>query len=230
VDGGRAGGAVLGIDGCPGGWVGALVDPDTGVSWLRSPSVAVLLAQPVAVAGVDMPVGLPDGPGGRACDRLARARLGRRAATVFSAPVRPVLAAADYPQACAVSRAHTGRALSLQTWHLCARIGELDTTLGALTPAAAERVVEVHPELAFAAMTGAPLPTKHQPPGRAARLLAVGGPAALAGRPGGVPVTDCLDALAAAWTAARVRDGVAVWLPAGPAPRDGRGRPMRIAI
>lgn len=54
---------------------------------------------------VDIPIGLPNGPEGRLCDREARKRLrGRRAATVFPAPVRAALAADTYEDANRISR------------------------------------------------------------------------------------------------------------------------------
>jgi predicted RNase H-like nuclease len=77
----------------------------------------------------------------------------------------------------------------------------------------------VHPELAFAALAGAPLTvTKHSPDGRAVRraLLAGAGIRLPAGR---VPVPvprpaedDVLDAAAVAWSAARIAAGTAVVL------------------
>jgi hypothetical protein len=50
---------------------------------------------------------------------------------------------------------------------------------------------------------------------------------ALACAPPGVPATDCLDACAAAWSAARVLAGTAACV--GDGAVDRRGRPMRIA-
>jgi len=48
-----------------------------------------------AHVAVDMPIGLPATRGPRGCDRLARARLGRRASCVFTPPTRRQLEARD---------------------------------------------------------------------------------------------------------------------------------------
>ena len=49
--------AVLGVDGCRGGWLGALA-ADT-VTWHWSAAVEDLLALPADVVAVDIPIGLP---------------------------------------------------------------------------------------------------------------------------------------------------------------------------
>ncbi len=61
---------VLGVDGCPGGWLGAVVttQPSPTVEWVLLPDATALvaLAATCAATGVDMPIGLADGP--RTCD------------------------------------------------------------------------------------------------------------------------------------------------------------------
>lgn len=228
---------VLGADGCPGGWAVAEVEtvPRPRLVRLhRLPTAAAVMALADAVGavavGVDMPIGLAeDGP--RAVDAEVRRRLSPYAARVFPAPVRAVLDAGDYPQACALSRAARpdGRALPLQTWHLLPRIREWDALV---TPALRDRVAEVHPELSFAVLTGAPLTAKATPAGRAARTAALDGwcaglPEAMRARP--APVEDCLDAVACAWSAARWAAGTAETVPADP-PLDADGRPMRVVV
>ncbi len=85
---------------------------------------------------VDVPVGLPEGPEGRECDRAARQLLSLRRSSVFSVPVRGALAAETYEEACAVNREAAGRGLSRQTWGIVPRIRES------------------HPELCFTALNG----------------------------------------------------------------------------
>jgi predicted RNase H-like nuclease len=166
-------GPVLGVDGCPRGWVAALVDAgDTGrVSWLLAADIGALLAVDVAAAGIDIPIGLPeDGP--RACDVWARRLLSPRGSTVFPAPVRSVIGAQTYAEACERSRSRRrdGAAISLQTWHILPKIAQVDA---ALPVTLEDRVVEVHPEASFLRMAGAPLPPKRMADGRAARLAAL---------------------------------------------------------
>ena len=222
---------VLGVDGCPGGWVGAVVT--TGrrplVAWVLLPDATALLALAAtcAATGVDMPVGLGDGP--RQCDVQARARLGPRRSSVFPAPVRAVLGAGSYTDACTVSRQVSGRALSVQAWHLVPRIADLDT---ALPDGGVPWLSEMHPELSFATMTGQPLLSKKTSAGQAARVEALTGwvpELRLADVPRPARTEDALDALAVAWSALRWRQGRAETLP-DPYEVDARGLPMRITV
>jgi len=221
--------AVLGVDGWRGRWVGALLD-GRGVRLLLLPDASAVLAVPaVEVVGIDMPIGLAE-RGTRACDAAARQRLGRAGSCVFSAPVRAVLATDDYAEARALSRAATDppRAPSAQTFRLVRAIRDLDDALGDPAP---ERVVEVHPELAFRALDDRVRDPKVTACGLAQRLAALRGvmdvDEALLAAPPRVPAVDALDACAAAWSARRVADGAAEAV--GDGSRDARGRPMRIA-
>jgi predicted RNase H-like nuclease len=210
---------VLGVDGCRGGWVGALVE-GRRVSWHRFATIAEALAVPVPAIGVDMPIGLP-ATGRRSCDLEAKALLGRAHPRVFLAPPRGVLAAATYEEAGRLHRTLTGGlGLSVQTWHLVPKIREVDAVAGD------PRLVEVHPELSLAALGGAgPLPSKKTAAGRAARVSVLTG---WLGDLGDLPAgDDGLDALAVAWSAHRWLAGRARSLPGVPA-YDETGRPMRI--
>lgn len=230
------------MDGVPGGWVVARVaatgvgpGPATAgdrravtVRWCVLPTAADVLAATgdCAAVGVDIPLGLPAGSRRRACDVLVAQRLGRARASVFPAPPRPVLAAAGYVEACAVARRLTGRAISLQTFHIGAKIREWD----ALTLPA--HVVEVHPELSLRALApDVAFAPKRSARGAGQRIAALArwvDPAtALADLPAGARLDDVLDALAAAWSAARRAGGRAEEI--GPE-RDDRGRPMRVVL
>lgn len=226
---------VAGADGCPGGWI---VVRDTGeavsAELLADAAGLVALAQGVAALGVDIPIGLPD-DGPRACDLAARAFLGAgRTSSVFPAPVRAALGAADYGDACARSLAACGKKLTLQTWHLVARIRDMDTALRA-DPGVAARIHEVHPESSFHLWSGqAGLPPKKTAAGRAARLTLVEArwPGAWAAsraacRKALVRDDDLLDAFAALWSAHRIAAGTALQLPAEVA-RDAHGLRMVI--
>jgi predicted RNase H-like nuclease len=218
--------AVLGVDGWRGQWVGALLD-GRSVTLLALPDAAAVLAvEGVEVVGIDMPIGLSD-DGPRRCDREARALLGRAGSSVFPAPVRPVLAADGYAEACQVSRRASGRAISVQTWNLVRPIDDLDRALGDPPD---PRVHEVHPEMAFRTLDERVASPKATARGLAERIRALQ-PAmdvldALAAAPARVPAVDCLDACAAAWSARRIAEGGASSV--GDDVRDARGRPMRI--
>ena len=219
--------AVLGVDGWRGAWVGARLDGRT-VELLALPDAAAVLAVPdVEVVGIDMPIGLSD-DGARACDRSAKARLGRAASSVFPAPVRAVLAAHDYAEARVLSvHATGGTSLSAQAWQLVRSIRALDDALG---DPPAGHVVEVHPELAFRHGLGGVSDPKVTARGLAQRLAALRTvmdvDAALLAAPPRVPAVDALDACAAAWSARRIADGTAECV--GDGATDARDRPMRI--
>jgi predicted RNase H-like nuclease len=217
--------AVLGVDGWRGRWVGALLD-GRRVTLLDLPDVAAVLAVPeVDVIAIDMPIGLSE-DGVRACDVQARRRLGRAGSSVFPAPLRQVLSATDYLNACRISVEASGKALSKQAWNLVPAIRSLDDALG---DPPVDRIVEVHPELAFRALDDRVRDPKVTARGLAQRLAALGPvmDVDLLDAPPMVPAVDALDACAAAWSAQRVADGTAESV--GDGRRDSRDRPMRIS-
>ena len=140
--------AVLGVDGWRGAWVGALLDGRRVTLAVLPDAATVLAIQDVDVIAIDMPIGLSD-DGARACDVSARKLLVGAGSSVFPAPLRTVLTCADYATACDVSRTASGKALSVQAWNLVPAIRALDDALG---DPPTDRVVEVHPELAFRAL------------------------------------------------------------------------------
>ena len=218
--------AVLGVDGWRGRWVGALLD-DRRVTLLDLPDAVAVLAVPdVEVVAIDMPIGLSEG-GVRACDVEARRRLGRAGSSVFPAPLRQVLDASDYPDACRRSIEASGRALSRQTWNLVPAIRSLDDALGNPPD---DRVVEVHPELAFRALDERVRDPKGSARGLAQRLAALAAvmDVDLLNAPPLIPAVDVLDACAAAWSAQRIAAATATCV--GDAARDSHGRPMRICF
>lgn len=191
------------------------------------PDATTLLAvRDVDVIAIDMPIGLSD-DGDRTCDVEARRRLKGAASSVFPAPVRPVLAATGYAQACAISVRARGKSLSRQTFAIVPAIRSLDDALGDPPD---QRVHEAHPEVSFRALDERVTDPKRSESGRAQRLRALEQvmdvARALAAAPRGIPSVDALDACAAAWSAERIADRRARFL-GDPFP-DSRGRPMRI--
>jgi predicted RNase H-like nuclease len=190
---------------------------------------------------IDMPLGLPDtsGPFGRAAERAIRGLLGARRSSVFSVPSRSAVYTDGYVEACAVAQATSNppRKISKQCFHIFPKIRELDHLLRS-RPGAADRVVECHPELAFAVLNGAPMMhgkkvnNRPNPAGSRERrsLLAAYGfdPAFLDDKPPrGAAIDDKLDACVAMLVAERVLAGTAIPHPAEEI-RDTHG--LRIAI
>jgi predicted RNase H-like nuclease len=212
---------VLGVDGCRAGWVGVVLAPErpaVGVLGATVPALveAATAAGPLETVGIDMPIHPPE-TGSRPADLAARDHLGRKASSVFPTPARPVLEAPSYPEACVVARALGGRAISRQAWALRTKILEVAGWL----PSAPCPVYEVHPEVSFSLLTGAPIiASKQTEAGRAARRLALEGagvvvPSDLLGAKG-VAVDDALDAAVVAWTARRIAAGQARSFPDPP--------------
>lgn len=200
-----------------GGWVCVVLSVSETAAVLEQVQVwahfeQVLHAYNTAEAiAVDMPIGLWES--GRArmrpCDRVARAKLGKRACTVFIPPTREMLNATAYAPLRTLG-------LSVQAYNLIPRIREIDRLI---TPALQAQVWESHPELCFTGMVGTPIPyPKRAVQGHLARLHALrnafgeGVYADLVALLGTLPQTyrrrqvradDVLDAFALAWSAWR---------------------------
>jgi predicted RNase H-like nuclease len=226
---------LYGIDGCTGGWLRVTSDAEgrlaarvvADASGLVRPAVDIIVA-------IDIPIGLPSA-GSRRCDLEARSILGPRRSSVFPAPPRCTLAAPSYADACAASAEACGKRLSKQTYAILPKIREVDALLCA-APSLLQVVHEVHPEVSFAHWNaGRPM---HHPKqsgfGFLERFRLVNDvfPGAAEAIRESIPRSqafddDILDALAALWTARRIRDGVAVRL-GNPIEHDDRGLPMHI--
>lgn len=236
---------LAGVDGCPAGWMVALVQPKGDGVRLRVVSrFADVLDAPErpAVVAVDMPIGLPErvGPGGRGPEAAVRPLLGARQSSVFSVPARAAVYADEFRAACALAAqtSEPPRMISRQLFNIAPKIREVDALLRA-DPAAAGRVYEVHPEVAFWRLNGEraltePKKVKSRPyaPGLALRrdlLVAAGIPAGVidAGAPTGAAADDLLDALACALAARRIHAGQARPFPDPPL-RDAHGLTMAI--
>ena len=232
---------VTGVDACRRGWVAVGLDgpertdgPERAGVAARLQVAAVRVHQTLAgvldgteaaVVGIDMPLGLLES-GWREADRAARGRLGPRRSSVFAIPPRAVWAQADYRAASRLCRELTGQGFSIQAWGLRAKLLEANRYRDG-----GQRVLyEVHPELAFGAMAGAPLVhSKHAAAGRDLRreLLSRIGIALTAESVRVAPVTDVMDAAAVAWSAWRIAAGQAMVIPDRPQ-RDRHGRAIAI--
>jgi predicted RNase H-like nuclease len=230
----RSGMRVTGLDACRGGWVAVslAVSPDgTGptVTVTVGASLAALLAPErdpagAAVVGIDMPLGLLEA-GWREADRAARRLLGPRRSSVFAIPPRAAWAETSYQAASQRCRELTGQGFSIQAWGLRAKLLEADQ----YRETCGHPLYEVHPELAFSALAGAPLAaSKHTIAGRDLRreLLAQAG-IEIPGNHGASLAGDILDAAAVAWSVRRIAAGQAVVIPAVPQ-HDGRDREISI--
>ena len=229
---------VTGVDGCRIGWVAAthrLQSDECSIAVCSTFADLLASTKDSAEIAVDIPIGLSENAP-RPTDLSARRFLGSRASSVFPAPCRASLAGTSYESASALSFAASGKKLSKQTYAIISKIREVDIALRA-DIAAQQRVVEVHPEVCFAALNhDQPMAhVKKRSAGEIERLalLPAQYQAAFAtARPRWlhkqVATDDILDALVALWTASRVLSGSARSFPPLPVVRDSVGLPMRI--
>lgn len=220
---------VSGIDACRRGWVAVSLTDGVVTDVRVAAALTSLLADDPGrgeITGIDMPLGLLE-TGWRLADRLAAGLLGPRRSSVFPIPPRPVWLQEGYAAANQLCRDLTSRGFSAQAWGLRAKLLEADECRER-SERGDQRLYEVHPELAFSAMAGAPLlGSKHTPEGRERRrkLLAEQGIVIPAGST--APLADVLDAAAVAWSAHRIATGSAVVIP-DPPQLDDRGREITI--
>lgn len=228
-------GRLAGVDGCPGGWVCIVYDPDTSsftIGLFRSADALLAHDSKISVMTIDMPIGLVD-TGRRQCDELARIMLGSRHVCVSNAPIRPALYAPSRLAASAITKNAAGRGVGSIEWALYPKIINLDV---AITPAHQDWCFEIHPEICFCAWNNG-MAIQHEKAsdrGRQARELLID-----AAWPGvrqamldqlqqqghsrqHIALDDVNDAFAALWTSRRKAAGHAQQIPAAP-PVDARG-------
>ena len=213
---------VLGVDACAAGWVGAILEPGAPRPRIAvAGSIAALVeavrqSLDIQAVAIDIPIGLPDDTT-RQADTLARKALKGKASSVFTTLTREAYGAESRAESDSVNRGLSGQGVGAQAYGLRDKILEVDAWVRTRPTVA---VLEVHPELSFAVMAGAPvLPTKKTDEGRTAKLAAlaaagIASPSVLKGD--GYAADDVLDACAAAWTAARRTNGLARSLPEPP--------------
>jgi predicted RNase H-like nuclease len=221
-----AGSRVVGVDGARSGWIAVADGSPTFVFHVfSSPSALFKAFEYARVIAVDIPIGLAD-RSSRAPDALARKFVGgRRACSIFSAPVRGILDAQSQPEASRRHRAIDGRGFGAQSFGILPKIREWDALLR-LHASARERIYEIHPEVSFAALNGGVGLILGKKTSEGAQLRAE-----LLGREFGAEAVqdllsrvprreaapdDVLDALVALWTARRIARGEAESLPSPP--------------
>jgi predicted RNase H-like nuclease len=220
----QLGGLFVGVDGCKGGWLCFTVDMDagdTGFALVPDFARALTKYKCAKVVAVDIPIGLPES-GARACDIQARQLLGKpRASSIFPAPIRSILGATTYKEACRKSLMVGGKKISQQTFNILPKVQEVDEVL---SPGLQSWVYEVHPEICFWKLNGGQAMRfkKRSEAGRRERL-------SLLSRPfpeirhhldqldkKQAEPDDLLDAAAAAWTAVRIARKEATRIPEKP--------------
>lgn len=210
---------IAGVDGYKRGWIAAIDCGDGSTKVETFGSFKDLLERKdLTVIVVDVPIGLVAG-GARECDLQARRFLGRpRGSSVFPAPIRPMLEAQNWDEACQIRFRAEGKRCSKQAAAIIPKILEVDE---AMNPDLQGRVLECHPEASFTVMNGnvALRFGKLSKEGRDERLRLLARhfidiESHLSAVPGAI--SDILDAYACLWTARRVLCGCARRFPSTP--------------
>jgi predicted RNase H-like nuclease len=240
----------IGLDGAPKGWAVAILRGDSidrRETWKAELLLLGAIAEVEELAGegegvviaIDIPIGLPEESGFRACDLEARKRLKSRRSSVFAPPGRDLLELATYGEVqAAVAKAKAenpeAKGLSQQGWGLARKIREVDAWMRE-EEEPRQDAFECHPELTFQTLGGGvPLAPKTTAAGALRRLSIIEG-AFLDARvellefdASGADLSDALDAYAALATALRFRREESKTL--GDGTRDRWGLPMRMVI
>lgn len=206
---------LAGIDGYKKGWVAA-IEVRAGATVVRAypDFTSILDDETLTLITIDIPIGLLD-HGARICDVEARHLLGRiRGSSVFPSPIRTMLDARTWEEACRRRVEQEGKKCSKQVAGILPKIREVDQSM---TPAMQQRVREGHPELCFAMMNeGKPMRfNKRTPHGQVERLnLLLSHFPDITTHLGTIAGarTDILDAYACLWTTRRAATGTAMSL------------------
>lgn len=199
---------LAGVDGIKNGWIAAILHEDGSTEVLTFPTFRSLKEDTtLASIVIDIPIGLPD-YGARACDQEARRLLGQpRRSSVFPAPIRSMLTAHDWEDACRIRWEREGKKCSKQVAAILPKIREVD---GAMTRDLQKRIREGHPEVSFFMMNrGRPLAAgKKTSQGKSERLALLVPCFSdikknLQVKPRALWI-DILDAYACLWTAKRI--------------------------
>lgn len=147
----------VGVDGCKAGWFSVGFSGTGDYEVMGFLVFADLLAyyKDAKLILVDIPIGLPDGAEGRACDLAARKMIRPYGSSVFPTPTRSAIAhivthPGDKKGARKIQLKHTEKSLTEQSLAIMPKIAEVDRLLPRQLP----QVREVHPEICFWALNG----------------------------------------------------------------------------
>ena len=225
---------VIGVDGCPAGWIAILWQGNhIRAKLFELGRFSEILSEDAAMIAVDMPIGFPTHYG-RNADIQARKFMKPFGSRVFPVPCREAVHAASYTEAIHINRSCSNNvSIPPVTNAIRPRMQEIDLVI---TPQNEHRLKEIHPEVSFAVMNGSVplLNRKKTESGEAVRLellKAQGFPECdfekFGFRRRDVKRDDIIDACAAAWSARRILEGKARHFPEVEE-RDARGLLMRI--
>ncbi len=144
----------VGIDGCRGGWVAAVLGDRLELIFSESLEEIRELVTSSSLTLIDMPMGLKsEGEGERVCDVEARKFLNRRKMSIFPVPCRQAVYSESYSNANEINRKILGKGLSKQSYNLFSKIREVDRFI-TRDRDILENIIEGHPEISFGRVAG----------------------------------------------------------------------------
>lgn len=137
-----------GIDGCKKGWFLFSLS-ENSYSYILTDSLEKIRDRlnNAFLNLIDIPLGLEDKKPVRECDKIFKNILGRKASSIFNAPVYPLLKCKTYQEACDLNHRITGKKISLQTWFIIPKIRDANSFLQKSKDK--NILKEFHPETGF---------------------------------------------------------------------------------
>ena len=147
-------GLYIGVDGCKGGWIASILDHGDLLLKRFDSFEALTDCYPEFDAFlIDMAIGLRSSADQLRPDDLARKELESRASTIFPVPCRQAVYAESEGEQKQANIRILGKSLAKQSISIIPKIRELDEFLED-HPEYRNRILESHPELAFARLRG----------------------------------------------------------------------------
>lgn len=149
----------LGVDGCKGGWIVAVLGSALRIERLSSIGEILETYPDYGALLIDMVIGLRDSAEQLRPDDIARKELKPRGSTLFPVPSREAVYKETYVEQKKANLKTLGKSLSKQASAIIPKIREIDEFMSE-HPEFKNRIDESHPELDFARLNGSVLLTR----------------------------------------------------------------------
>lgn len=150
----------IGVDGCRGGWIAAIIDRDELRIEKYSSMEEMISRYPVFDEFlIDMVIGFPDTVNDMRPDTLARKIVVPRTSTIFPVPCRDAVYAATEKEQIVCNQKALGKSLAKQSMAIIPKMKELDAFLNE-NDMYKNVIKESHPEVCFARMNGSVVMSK----------------------------------------------------------------------
>lgn len=232
-------GLYIGVDGCKGGWIAAILDHcDLQIEKYDNIEALIGTYPKFDSFLIDMAIGLRDRADQLRPDNEARAELKSKASSVFPVPCREAVYAEGEKAQKEANQRILGKSLAKQSIAIIPKIKELDVFLER-HPEYKNVILESHPELAFARMKGSELMTRKKEytgyTERKTLLEEYLDKSQLTGlrdkaKQLGCAPDDVLDAICMAVTAAMQAHGMCETIPSGPGKPEKDSRELRMQM